>query len=268
MAVDSGVIECAGLSAGYGNVQVLHDVDVTIPAGKVTALIGPNGCGKSTLLRVLGRQLGIQSGSVTLRGAAVDSFPARDFARSLSFLPQQPSVPEGMTVRELIAFGRYPYTGAFASLSPTDQDIIDQAAAQANVVDFLDSPAMVLSGGQRQRMWIAMTLAQQTDIMLLDEPTTYLDPAHQLAILDLVSDLNQQGRTVVMVIHDMAHAAKYSDHVVVMKEGHVLAQGPTEQTLTADVIAQAFGIATVMVTDPITQRQLPIAYSASGSTAL
>ncbi|WP_200829188.1 ABC transporter ATP-binding protein [Arcanobacterium ihumii] len=164
-------------------------------------------------------------------------------------------------MRELITFGRYPYTGAFASLTKDDHRVIEDAAAATQVLDYLDRPATQLSGGQRQRMWIAMILAQQSSIMLLDEPTTFLDPANQLSILDLVTDLNREGRTIVMVVHDMVHAAKYSDHVVVMKNGEILKSGPTEETLNSDLIERAFGISTMMVADPQTGRKLPLAYS-------
>ena len=248
-------LTCTEVSAGYGAELIVKDVTLEIPDGKITALIGPNGSGKSTLLKVLGRQLTPVSGGVDLDGRRISDFGARQFARRLSFLPQQPVVPEGMTVRELIAFGRYPYAGAFASLSEEDQ-----AARQTGVEEFLDVDAMALSGGQRQRMWIAMTLAQDTDIMLLDEPTTFLDPAHQLAILDLVQELNCKGRTIVMVVHDMAHAAKYSDNVVVLRDGQIVEQGPTQETLDSELIRRAFGISTLMVEDPKTGRNLPIAY--------
>ncbi|MBB3025803.1 Probable siderophore transport system ATP-binding protein YusV [Trueperella pyogenes] len=253
-------ITCTNISAGYGGPLVIRDINLEIPNGKITALIGPNGCGKSTLLKVIGRQLEAASGVVELGGRPADSMKAREFARRLAFLPQQPTVPEGMAARELIAFGRYPYTGAFASLTADDYRVIEEAAAATRVGDYLDRPAAQLSGGQRQRMWIAMTLAQQSSIMLLDEPTTFLDPAHQLAILDLLKELNREGRTLVMVVHDMVHAAKYSDQVVVMKDGRILAAGPTEQTLDCDLIARAFGISAMMVADPETGRKLPIAY--------
>ncbi|QOR45397.1 ABC transporter ATP-binding protein [Trueperella pecoris] len=256
-------ITCINVSAGYGGPPVIRDIDLEIPSGKITALIGPNGCGKSTLLKTIGRQLGIEGGDICLGGRSIADFGTREFARRLSFLPQQPTVPEGMVARELIAFGRYPYTGAFASLAEEDHREIEEAASATRVLDYLDRPATQLSGGQRQRMWIAMTLAQQSSIMLLDEPTTFLDPAHQLAILDLVADLNRDGRTVVMVVHDMVHAAKYSDHVVVMKDGRILDSGPTKQTLDSDLIERAFGISAMMVTDPQTGRKLPIAYAVS-----
>lgn len=253
-------LTCTEVSAGYGAELIVKDVTLKIPHGKITALIGPNGSGKSTLLKVLGRQLTPERGAAELDGRRISEFGARQFARRLSFLPQQPVVPDGMTVRELIAFGRYPYAGAFASLSAEDHSAITQAARQTGIEEFLDTDAMALSGGQRQRMWIAMTLAQDTDIMLLDEPTTFLDPAHQLSILDLVQELNRKGRTIVMVVHDMAHAAKYSDCVVVMRDGRIVEQGPTPETLDSALIRRAFGISSLMVEDPETGRNLPIAY--------
>ncbi|MGV9192347.1 ABC transporter ATP-binding protein [Arcanobacterium canis] len=269
MMKNSGTaLRCAHVCAGYGAELVLHDVSCEIPAGKVTALIGPNGCSKSTLLKVLGKQLSQSAGTVEMAGEPIASLTARQFARSLSFLPQQPTVPEGMSVRELIAFGRYPYTGAFANLKDADYQIIDAAARQTGVEHLLDRSAVTLSGGQRQRMWIAMTLAQRTDIMLLDEPTTFLDPAHQLAVLDLVRELNQEGHTIVMVVHDMIHAAKYSDYLVVMNEGKIVDQGPTQSTLDSRLIDQAFGLASMMVTDPVTGRNLPVAYATSHSQHL
>lgn len=251
-------LSCRSICAGYGGEPIVRDVSLTIPEGKITALIGPNGSGKSTLLKVLGRQLRPDVGVVELDGRRISEFGAREFARRLSFLPQQPVVPEGMSVRELIAFGRYPYAGAFGSLSAEDICAVEDAARRTGVEGFLDVGAMELSGGQRQRMWIAMTLAQDTGILLLDEPTTYLDPAHQLAILDLVQDLNRRGRTVVMVVHDMAQAAKYSDYVVVLRDGEIVEQGPTDSTLDAGLIERAFGISTLMVVDPVSGRRLPI----------
>lgn len=253
-------LTCEGITVGYGAEPILKDITVDIPEGKITALIGPNGCGKSTLLKTFGRQLRPQRGTVTLDERPLGEFGAREFARRLAFLPQQPTVPEGMSVRELIAFGRYPYTGAFASLGDDDHAAITKAAEHTGVSDFLDHSAMILSGGQKQRMWIAMTLAQQSTLMLLDEPTTFLDPAHQLAILELVSELNAKGRTIVMVVQDMAQAAKFSDHVIVMKNGTIVDHGPTAQTLTPELISRAFGINTLMVKDPETGRELPIAY--------
>ena len=250
----------AGLVVGYGGPPVLDGVDVVIPEGAVTALIGPNGCGKSTLLRALGRQLKPSSGRALVGAADVSELPAREFARSVSFLPQQPTVPEGVTVRELIGFGRYPYTGAFASLSALDLRVVESAAVRVGVADLLDAPAASLSGGQRQRAWIAMTVAQEAPVLLLDEPTTYLDPAHQLATLDLVRGLNDEGRTVAMVLHDMTHAARYADHVIAMSGGGIVAAGEAASVLTRELVGDVFGVDCLMVRDPRTGRELPVPY--------
>ncbi|WP_246815868.1 ABC transporter ATP-binding protein [Corynebacterium auriscanis] len=255
-----GQLSAEGITVGYGGPAILQDVSLTIPAGKITALIGPNGCGKSTLLRALGRQQPLSAGTVRLDGDPIRDLSARQFARRVAFLPQQPVTPEGVTVREVVAYGRYPYTGAFASLSAKDREAIELAAEKAGVKELLDSPATELSGGQRQRVWVAMTVAQQTPILLLDEPTTYLDPAHQISILDLVRDLNATGRTVVMVVHDMTHAARFADHIVAMRDGQVVAAGDTEEVMSAELVQAVFGIGCLTVKDPETGRVLPVPY--------
>lgn len=248
------------ITVGYGGPDVLRDVSLQVPEGKITALIGPNGCGKSTLLRALGRQQPISKGQVYLGDRSIRRMSAREFARHVAFLPQQPVTPEGVSVREVIAYGRYPYTGAFASLGAEDHRAVEEAAERAGVTALLDIPATDLSGGQRQRVWVAMTVAQQTPVLLLDEPTTYLDPAHQIAILDLVRDLNTAGRTVVMVVHDMTHAARFADSIVAMRDGQVLAAGETEDVMSAKLVEDLFGISCLEVKDPETGRVLPIPY--------
>lgn len=253
-------LSAESITVGYGGPDILRDVDLRIPAGKITALIGPNGCGKSTLLRALGRQQPLSAGCVRLGEASIRDLSARQFARHVAFLPQQPVTPEGVTVREVIAYGRYPYTGAFASLSTRDHEAIERAAVKAGVEQLLDVPATELSGGQRQRIWVAMTVAQQTPVLLLDEPTTYLDPAHQIAILDLVRELNAAGRTVVMVVHDMTHAARFADHIVAMRDGQIVAAGETEAVMSAELVNEVFGISCLTVEDPETGRVLPVPY--------
>lgn len=248
------------ITVGYGGSDVLRDVSLQVPEGKITALIGPNGCGKSTLLRALGRQQPISKGQVYLGDRSIRKMNAREFARHVAFLPQQPVTPEGVSVREVIAYGRYPYTGAFASLGAEDHRAVEEAAERAGVTALLDVPATDLSGGQRQRVWVAMTVAQQTPVLLLDEPTTYLDPTHQIAILDLVRDLNSAGRTVVMVVHDMTHAARFADSIVAMRGGQVLAAGETEDVMSAKLVEDLFGISCLEVRDPETGRTLPIPY--------
>lgn len=253
-------LHAEAITVGYGGPDVLRDVSLQVPEGKITALIGPNGCGKSTLLRALGRQQPISRGQVYLGDRSIHKMNAREFARHVSFLPQQPVTPEGVSVREVIAYGRYPYTGAFASLGAEDYRAVEEAAERAGVTTLLDVPATDLSGGQRQRVWVAMTVAQQTPVLLLDEPTTYLDPAHQIAILDLVRDLNAAGRTVVMVVHDMTHAARFADSIVAMRDGQVLAAGETEDVMSAKLVEDLFGISCLEVRDPETGRTLPIPY--------
>lgn len=253
-------LSATGLCAGYPGTRVLDHVDIELPANQVTALIGPNGCGKSTLLKTLGRQLEPTAGTVTLGGRDIREFRPREFARHLAFLPQEPDTPEGVSVRDVVAYGRYPYTGAFASLREQDHRAVEEAARQAGVADLLDTPAADLSGGQRQRVWVAMAVAQDTPVLLLDEPTTYLDPAHQIAILDLVTGLKAAGRTIVMVLHDMTHAARFADYVVALDAGKVAAAGPTEQVLTPALVREIFGIGCLSVTCPATGRLLPVPY--------
>lgn len=253
-------VRAEAITVGYGGPEVLKDVSLDIPAGKITALIGPNGCGKSTLLRALGRQQPLSTGHVFLGERSIHEIPPRQFARHVSFLPQRPVTPEGVSVREVIAYGRYPYTGAFAALSSHDHDVITKAARKAGVEKLLDQPATDLSGGQSQRVWVAMTVAQETPVMLLDEPTTYLDPAHQISILDLLAELNDAGKTVVMVVHDMTHAARFADHIVAMRAGRVIASGATDTVMSAELVAEVFKIGCLTVQDPTTGRMLPIPY--------
>lgn len=253
-------LHAEAITVGYGGPDVLRDVSLQVPEGKITALIGPNGCGKSTLLRALGRQQPISKGQVHLGGRSIRKMSAREFARHVAFLPQQPVTPEGVSVREVIAYGRYPYTGAFASLGAEDHRAVEEAAERAGVTALLDIPATDLSGGQRQRVWVAMTVAQRTPVLLLDEPTTYLDPAHQIAILDLVRELNAAGRTIVMVVHDMTHAARFADSIVAMRDGQMLAAGETEDVMSAKLVEELFGISCLEVRDPETGRVLPIPY--------
>lgn len=260
------VLAAHNLVVGYGAQPVVRDISAVVQPGKITALIGPNGCGKSTLLRALGRQLTPTSGQVTLGQQPVAQLRARDFARRVSFLPQQPTVPESISVRELISFGRYPYTGAWGTLREEDLNAVVTAAQRVDIAHLLDAPASELSGGQQQRVWIAMVLAQEADIALLDEPTTYLDPAHQLATLDLIARLNEEGTTIVMVLHDMTQAARYADNVIAMKDGSIRAQGPSEEVLTAQLIREVFGVESLMVRDPRTGRLLPVPQELRRST--
>ncbi|GII57766.1 iron-dicitrate ABC transporter ATP-binding protein [Planotetraspora thailandica] len=251
-----------GLSTGYGSAVVLGDVTLDVPEGRITALIGANGCGKSTLLRTLGRALDPLGGTVLLDGEDIATRPRRAVARLLALLPQSPLAPEGLTVRELCGFGRHPHRGMFSRDTADDQAAVAHALTAAGLDDLADVPLHRLSGGQRQRAWIAMALAQETPIMLLDEPTTYLDIAHQLDVLNLLAELNQtQGRTVVMVLHDLNQAAQYAHHLIAVAGGRVHATGSPDELLTPELIRAVFGVEAVVVPHPVTGTPLclPIA---------
>ena len=242
-----------GVTVGYGDDPVVHDVSLQIPDGKVTTIIGPNGCGKSTLLRTLSRLLSPSSGQVTLDGSPISSRSAKQVACTLALLPQSPLAPEGLLVRDLVGRGRHPHQRWFQQWSHGDEDIVTDAMRWTGILDLADRPVDALSGGQRQRVWIAMTLAQHTDLVLLDEPTTYLDLAHQVDVLDLVCRLNRErGATVAMVLHDLNLAVRFSDHLVVMHQGRVVAQGNPVQVMDAALLLDVFGLQADMVADPRT----------------
>ncbi|MEU9519493.1 ABC transporter ATP-binding protein [Streptomyces sp. NPDC048224] len=247
-----------GVSVGYGARSVIEDLDVTVPPGVITTIVGPNGCGKSTLLRTLSRLLKPTGGTVVLDGEDIAALRTRDVAKKLGLLPQAPVAPEGLTVSDLVARGRHPHQSWLRQWSSDDADVVRRALAMTGVSDLADRPVDSLSGGQRQRVWISMTLAQGTDLLLLDEPTTYLDLAHAIDVLDLVDDLHESGRTVVMVLHDLNLATRYSDHLVVMKEGAILAQGHPRDVVTADLLHEAFGLRAKVIDDPVGDRPLVV----------
>ncbi len=247
-----------GVTVGYGDRTVIDSLDVAIPQGVVTTIIGPNGCGKSTLLRTLSRLLKPTSGSVVLDGEDIARMRTRDVAKKLGLLPQAPVAPEGLTVADLVARGRHPHQSWLRQWSSDDASVVERALAMTGVADLADRPVDALSGGQRQRVWISMTLAQGTDLLLLDEPTTYLDLAHAIDVLDLVDDLHESGRTVVMVLHDLNLAARYSDNLIVMKAGSVLAQGHPREVLTAELLHEAFGLRAMVIDDPVGDRPLVV----------
>jgi iron complex transport system ATP-binding protein len=225
---------------------------LTIPPGRITALVGPNGCGKSTLLRGLSRLLKPQSGAVYLDGKAILTLNAKEVAKQIGILPQSPTAPEGLTVHELVAQGRYPHQGWLQQWSERDAQVTQEALAITNLTELSDRPLDTLSGGQRQRAWIAMALAQETEILLLDEPTTYLDIAYQLEVLDLLHDLNEQGRTIVMVLHDLNQACRYADHLVALREGAIVAQGTPQAVMTEAMVKEVFQMECQIVADPVT----------------
>jgi iron complex transport system ATP-binding protein len=258
-ALRSGRLSARDLTLGYGEQVVVEHLDLDVVDRGVTAVIGPNGCGKSTLLRALGRLLRPQGGRVLLDGQRINTLPTREVARVLGILPQSPIAPEGLTVADLVARGRHPHQAWFRQWSRGDEDVVAEAMAWTGVLDLAERPVDALSGGQRQRAWIAMALAQGTDLLLLDEPTTHLDLAHALNVLDLVDRLHHdRGRTVVMVMHDLSMAARYADHLVAMRDGRIVAQGPPLQVLTPELLADVFDLHAAVIPDPVSDGVLVV----------
>ncbi|MBC3981629.1 ABC transporter ATP-binding protein [Streptomyces sp. AC536] len=248
-----------GLTLAYDDRVVVEGLDLAVPQGAVTVIVGPNACGKSTLLRALGRLLKPRHGAVLLDGTELDRIPTKKIAQSVGLLPQTPVAPEAITVADLVSRGRQPHQSWWRQWSETDERAVTDAMARTDVSALADRPVDELSGGQRQRVWIAMALAQETDLLLLDEPTTYLDIAHQVEVLDLVRQLNhERGRTVVAVLHDLNQAARYADHLVAMKAGKIVAQGSPAETVTADLVREVFGLDSVVVPDPVTGSPLVV----------
>lgn len=244
--------EARGLRLGYDGRTVIDGLDLSIPAGRVTVIVGANASGKSTLLRGMARLLRATGGVVEVDGRDVRSIPTRQLAAIIGLLPQQPTAPEGITVVDLVGRGRYPHQGVFRQWSAGDARIVEQALVATSTLDLANRRVEDLSGGQRQRVWIAMALAQEPDILVLDEPTTFLDVAHQLEVLDLLLDLNRTERTtVVMVLHDLNLAARYADHLVVMGGGAVLTEGNPREVITASTVREAFGLECRVVDDPV-----------------
>ncbi len=243
-----------GLRLGYDTGRVVvDDLDVEIPDGKVTVVVGPNACGKSTLLRALGRLLKPRAGTVLLDGADLARAPGKGTARTIGVLPQTPQPPDGITVADLVARGRQPHQKWWQQWSEDDERAVTEALERTGTAQLAERLVDELSGGQRQRVWIAMALAQETDLLLLDEPTTYLDMAHQVEVLDLVRRLNhERGRTVVAVLHDLNQAVRYGDHLIAMKAGRIIAQGDPAEIITAELVREVFGLDAVVVPDPVT----------------
>ena len=248
-----------GLSAGYPGRTVIDGLDLEIAPGRVTMIIGANACGKSTLLGVLARLRPPMAGTIELDGVDASTLSRRGFARTVGLLPQQPSAPEGLTVAELVSRGRHPHRGVFQRWSAEDSAIVDAALASTGMTELADRPVGDLSGGQRQRAWIAMALAQDPRILLLDEPTTFLDLSHQIEVLDLLRELNRtQGTTIVVVLHELNLAARYADELVVMSQGRIVAHGAPAEVLTADVVSEAFSLDALVMPDPLTGTPLVV----------
>lgn len=249
------------LSIGYGDKLIVKDLSVQIPNQKITTIIGPNGCGKSTLLKAITRIISHQSGAVLLDGKDVSKENTKVLAKKMAILPQTPESASGLTVGELVSYGRFPYQTGFGRLSTKDYEVIDWALQVTNTSSFKYLPVDSLSGGQRQRVWIAMALAQETEIIFLDEPTTYLDMAHQLEVLELLQRLNQEEkRTIVMVLHDLNQAARFADYIVALKDGEIVKAGPCEEVITKEVLRGVFHIDAEIGIDPRTGKPMCITY--------
>jgi ABC-type cobalamin/Fe3+-siderophores transport system ATPase subunit len=248
-----------GLTLGYDERLVSRALDVRIPDGSFTVIVGPNACGKSTLLRALARMLKPSAGSVVLDGQAITSLPSKEVARRLGLLPQTSIAPDGITVADLVARGRYPHQGLLRQWSRDDERSVAAAMEATAVTDLAGRAVDELSGGQRQRVWLAMALAQETPILLLDEPTTFLDIAHQIEVLDLCADLHeQQGRTMVAVLHDLNHACRYGTHMIALRDGQVVAEGDPAQIVDAELVERVFGLRCRVIPDPETGMPLVV----------
>lgn len=245
-------LKTTNLALSYDRELIITNLDLTIPTEQITVLVGSNGCGKSTLLKGLARLLKPRNGAVYLDGQSIFQLSTKVVAKQLGILPQNPISPEGMTVRDLVAQGRYPYQNWLQQWSKDDECLVEQALAITGITSLADRLLDTLSGGQRQRAWIAMALAQDTEILLLDEPTTFLDLAHQIEVLDLLYELNQtKHRTIVMVLHDLNQACRYADYLVAMKEGQIFSQGTPEQVMTERMVQEVFSLECRIVLDPV-----------------
>ncbi|RBQ16176.1 ABC transporter ATP-binding protein [Spongiactinospora rosea] len=246
-----------GLALGYADRVVIDSLDLVVPPGRITVIVGANACGKSTLLRSLSRLLTPRAGRVVLDGKEVHRTPARQLARTLGLLPQSPVAPEGITVLDLVGRGRHPHQGMFSRWTERDDRAVAAALTATQTADLADRAVDELSGGQRQRVWIAMALAQQTDLLLLDEPTTFLDACHQVEVLDLLTDLNHtRGTTIVMVLHDLNLAARYADHLIALASGRLHSCGTPADVLTEECVRTVFGLDSRIIDDPVSGRPL------------
>ncbi|WP_159501311.1 ABC transporter ATP-binding protein [Microbacterium sp. 18062] len=247
-----------GLTVGYGDRTIIAGLDVRVPPGELTVIVGPNACGKSTLLRALARMLPAGTGTVELDGRRIGDYPPKEVARRLGLLPQAPIAPDGIVVEDLVARGRYPHQGVLRQWSDADEQAVRSAMLRAGVAELADRTVDELSGGQRQRVWIAMALAQETPILLLDEPTTYLDISHQVEVLNLARDLQRGGQTIVIVMHELALAFRYATNLIVMREGAIVAQGHVHDVVTAELIEHVYGLPCRIIEDPVSRRPLVI----------
>lgn len=258
MTTQHPTLEARGLVVAYDGKVVVDGVDLALPEGSFTVILGPNASGKSTVLRALARVLKPESGDVLFDGRALSEYGSKELARRMGLLPQDAIAPEGMRVADLVSRGRYPHHSALQRWTSADDAATREALAATNTADLAERYVDQLSGGQRQRVWVALLLAQQTPVMLLDEPTTFLDIAHQYELLDLLRALNQQGKTVIAVLHDLNQAARYADNLVLMKEGRVVASGTPSELITAERVGDVFGIDAIVTPDPVTRTPMVI----------
>jgi iron complex transport system ATP-binding protein len=263
-AVPAARLHAERATLAYDRRVIAEQLDVRIPDDSFTVIVGPNACGKSTLLRALARLLTPAAGRVLLDGRALSDYGPKEVARQVGLLPQSSTAPDGITVADLVARGRYPHQGFFRQWTSTDREAVDRAMAATEVTELAARPVDELSGGQRQRVWAAMALAQETPILLLDEPTTYLDIAHQIELLDLFARLHRDGSTLVAVLHDLNHAARYATHLIAMKDGRIVAEGPPGEIVTAELVEEVFGLACVVIPDPETGTPLVVPRRSAG----
>lgn len=252
-------LKASGLHLGYAEREIVTDLNLTVPPGKLSVIVGANACGKSTLLRGFARLLSPSKGAVYLDGKPIHQMPTRDVATLLGVLPQSPIAPDAITVADLVGRGRYPHQGWFRRWTVEDDLAVAEALAATDTSELAERTVDELSGGQRQRVWIAMALAQQTDFLLLDEPTTFLDINHQVEVLDLLTDLVRDlGRTVIVVLHDLNLACRYADHLIAMKAGRIIAEGRPVDVMTEEVVQDVFGMTARILVDPVSQTPMII----------
>ncbi|MGY4690609.1 ABC transporter ATP-binding protein [Salibacterium sp. K-3] len=249
------------IAVAYNDHTIIDDMNIEVPEGVITSIIGPNGCGKSTLLKAMSRIMKPSGGAVYLNGRNIHEMKTKDVAKEMAILAQSPDIPQTLTVSQLVSFGRYPHRRGAGRMTAADKEAVEKAIVDTGMIEYKDRTLDALSGGQRQRAWIAMALAQETEVMLLDEPTTYLDMAHQLEVLELLESLNkQEERTIVMVLHDLNHAARFSDHLIAMRDGDAKHIGHPSEVISKPVLRKVFGIDAHVVTDPRTGKPLCMTY--------